>query len=215
MYETHDLHREMLEDLRHCPKLTDTADNRARQADYDARRLIADIRDLDPRQIWGRLNKWGQRNPQRLIAAFVSTLAYADPDDVTTGQPPAWTRNLGGTAALHPDYVDPRSAPAQNSTTAGDVTVDRGAIVRLRMAGTGPAAIALRLGLSLSKVESVCRETGLTKGPTDIAARDAEIAELAKRSHKSEIAKRLGLHQRTVERAIARARKAADAEAAA
>lgn len=52
--------------------------------------LATDIRDLDPRQVWGRLALWGQAEPLRLYAACVA-LAAMVPTDVSVKELLAWT----------------------------------------------------------------------------------------------------------------------------
>jgi hypothetical protein len=68
-------------------------DAAASQGLTDAMDLITDIRDLDPRQIWGRLEQWTLDDPQRLIAATVVLAAWSDPN-ATARTALAWTEDL-------------------------------------------------------------------------------------------------------------------------
>lgn len=204
-----DTHHELTEDLKHCPVLTGSARQRASQADADARKLIADLRDLDPRAIWGRLNRW---DTHRVFAAVVALAAHADPLPVDSTQPPAWTVPFGGPAALHPDY----RATELTSTQATNAVKHRDEILRLAEGGLTQREIALRLGIRESTVGHVRREAGARRrrpGST-VAARDSEIAELEQLGYSTgQIADTVGCSTRTVERA--RMRIAAAAENAA
>lgn len=208
-----DTHHELLEDGSHCPELIGYARQRATQADTDARRLIADIRELDPRVIWGRITRWNETNPHRVIAAIVSLAAMAELDTASSTDPPPWTTPIGGTAALHPDYSASEFTPAQVS----NAVKYRETIIRLAEAGELTSReIALRLGIRESTVGHVRREAGIqTRKPGSVAAkRDAEIAELDELGYSTDqIAEAVGCSVRTVERA--RRRVAAAAETAA
>ncbi|OZM74015.1 hypothetical protein CFN78_06930 [Amycolatopsis antarctica] len=77
-----------------CPHITPADASRwADQAIYDAQDLIADIRDLDPRQIVGRLVLWGQHSPARLVVATIALAAMCDPHR-GTGDALAWLNTL-------------------------------------------------------------------------------------------------------------------------
>lgn len=68
-------------------------DDAASQGLTDALDLITDIRDLDPRQVYGRLQIWMADDPHRLLAATVVLAAWADPN-VSAKQALAWTDGL-------------------------------------------------------------------------------------------------------------------------
>lgn len=65
----------------------------ARQAHEDAVALAADVHDVDPREIWGRLARWNQRDPIRLYAACVA-LAAMVPIEESVSRLLAWTDHL-------------------------------------------------------------------------------------------------------------------------
>lgn len=207
-----DTHHELLEDLKHSPDLTGSARQRASQADVDARRLVADLRDLDPRAIWGRINRWNDTNPHRVFAALVALAAMVDPADIGTTGPPEWTVPFGGPAALHPDYNAAELTPGQ----ATNAVKYRDDILRLAAGGLTQREIALRLGIRESTVGHVRREAGdRRRAPGSPSGRhDAEIAELDRQGYTTDqIAESVGCSARTVERA--RVRIAAAAEKAA
>ncbi|AUI56754.1 LuxR C-terminal-related transcriptional regulator [Amycolatopsis sp. BJA-103] len=137
-----------LRDLAHCPQtLPGNPGSRSYQGNTDALELITDVRELDVREIWGRLNRWGKETPERLIAAIVSLAAYADPDQITT-EPPEWTLSIGGIRALHPDHetLPENCLPNTKSETSA-------AIDRLIVAGLTTRAIAERVGVTKRTVE--------------------------------------------------------------
>lgn len=75
-----------------CPHVdnpVDTADN----AVVDALYLAEAVRDLDPREVWGRLAQWAQESPLRLIAAAWA-LAAMVPQDRPASELLAWTEGL-------------------------------------------------------------------------------------------------------------------------
>lgn len=198
-----DTHRERLEDRKHCPQLPGRARQRAYQADVDAVRLAADVRELDPNEIWGRLNRWGKENPERLIAAAVSLAAMVDQEVHTVGQPPEWCRAIGGTAALHPDY---EPVPAQKVAHTRPHQLDA-EILRLAEAGDlSDHEIALRVGASVNTVYRVRIDNGLRRHAwTPAAEMDAKVAELeAQGIDRKAIARLLGTSERTVDRSRAR-----------
>ena len=65
----------------------------AELARRDAMDLITDIRDLDPREVWGRLERWTRDDPARLHAATVVLAAMCNPD-LPVGRALAWTDQL-------------------------------------------------------------------------------------------------------------------------
>lgn len=208
-----DTHHELLEDLKHCPDLTGNARQRASQADTDALRLVADIRDLDPRAIWGRISRWSGTNPDRVLAALVALATRVDIAEVDSTEPPAWTLPFGGPAALHPDYK-------ATELTSGQVTnaaKHHDEILRLADGGLTQREIALRLGIRESTVGYVRREAGdrhRPPGPSS-SRRDAEIAELFQLGYSTDqVAESVGCSVRTVERARVRIAAAAERGAA-
>lgn len=65
----------------------------AARAQTDAAQIAADIRDLDPREVWGRLAWWGQNDPLRLYAVTVA-LAAMVPVDQPAAALLAWTEDF-------------------------------------------------------------------------------------------------------------------------
>jgi hypothetical protein len=55
-------------------------DELAHRAIEDALDVIVDIRDLDPRQVYGRLVLWGRETPARLVTALFACAAMHNPD---------------------------------------------------------------------------------------------------------------------------------------
>lgn len=91
---TGDLAREVRDALRACPDIPPTkAAWIADQARNDAMDLAVDVRDLDPRHVWGRLALWNEKDPVRLYAVCV-VLAAMVPTDVPVGELLAWTEPL-------------------------------------------------------------------------------------------------------------------------
>lgn len=138
-------------DLEHCPALTGTAPQRAYQGDADALQFAEDIRELDPRQVWGAVNRLGKTDPERLLAAFISLAARVDPTEHGAGLPPAWAAGIGGIPALHPDFKP--EAPVSRKPTRPDRVQQAMEIARLAESGVTDIDIARRLGLPLSTVE--------------------------------------------------------------
>jgi hypothetical protein len=206
-----DTHRELNEDLRHCPEnLTDNAKNRARQADIDARRLIEDIRDLDPRQIWGRLNRYGHTNPQRLLALVVDLATKVDLDVLDDEGPAAWTAPIGGTAALHPDYGTRRSIDGAAERARREAAVER--YLRTDMTHV---EISRRTGATASQIARLAGKLGLTRPRPDTTELDNQVGRLSDADALSvaEIAVMLGISARAVQRARARFRARQEAAA--
>lgn len=75
-----------------CPPV-DRREHRAHIAVLDAVELVAAVRDLDPREVWGTLRLRGERDPLRLIALCVA-LAAMVPDDRPARDLLAWTEDL-------------------------------------------------------------------------------------------------------------------------
>jgi hypothetical protein len=59
----------------------------------DAVELASDIREVDPREVWGRLARWARENPNRLYAAVVA-LAAMVPIEEPVSRLLAWTDHL-------------------------------------------------------------------------------------------------------------------------
>lgn len=75
-----------------CPPVDnpgDTADNAVLDATY----LAEAVRDLDPREVWGRLAIWAEETPLRLIAVAWA-LAAMVPQDQPVSDLLAWTDTL-------------------------------------------------------------------------------------------------------------------------
>ncbi|WP_116044008.1 hypothetical protein [Amycolatopsis palatopharyngis] len=63
-----------------CPViLRDDANRYAHRAVDDALQLITDVRDLDPRQLLGRLVLWGREEPPRLAIVPLALAAMHSP----------------------------------------------------------------------------------------------------------------------------------------
>lgn len=195
-------HGRRVADLAHCPDLTGSPTSRAYQGDLDALQVAHDIRELDPREIWGRLNKWGHEDPQRLLAAAVSLAAMVNPDQHAIGVSPQWAQGIGGTAALHPDFA---TAPAD---VRRGLPLERDSeILRLaRDGGLSDHEIALRVGVSGSTVQRVRAAAGLTGQPGGATAElDVKVAELQGLGWRPDaIARELEISTRTVDRARVR-----------
>ncbi|MFJ8815464.1 helix-turn-helix domain-containing protein [Amycolatopsis thermoflava] len=185
-----------------CPTdLPGNAGQRAYTAAQDVRQLIHDIHEIDPRQVWGRLNLIGQSDPARLLAIIVEAVARIDPDQAESQQL-GWINKHGGTKTLHPDHGKPDA-----TRKAGAYQYDE-QIVHLRVnGGLSHSAIALRVGVSLNTVGRALARAGLTDAGRTTAARERDIARLAAEGlGDREIAEQLGIDRRTVARAKARTR---------
>src|SRR5207248_2782221 len=97
------------------------------------------VRQLDPRQVWGAINRLGKTDPQRLLAALISLAVRVDPTQHEPGRAPAWTEQIGGIPALHPDYT------ARPGRTVPDDQASQ--VARLADSGLPDHEIARRLGL--------------------------------------------------------------------
>lgn len=62
-----------------CP-VVDRREHRAYMAVLDAGELVAAVRDLDPREVWGTLAIWGERDPLRLFGVITALAAMVPPD---------------------------------------------------------------------------------------------------------------------------------------
>ena len=59
----------------------DRKDEVIAQARRDALQLVADVRDLDPERVWGRLGYWLATDPERLAACCWWLAVLLDPDE--------------------------------------------------------------------------------------------------------------------------------------
>lgn len=75
-----------------CP-VVDRREHRAYTAVLDAQDLAMAVRELDPREVWGTLAIWCERDPLRLYAA-VTALAAMVPPDRPVRDLLAWTESL-------------------------------------------------------------------------------------------------------------------------
>lgn len=75
-----------------CPHVdnpVETADNAALDALY----LVEAVRELDPREVWGRLAIWAEETPIRLLAVTVA-LAAMVPEDQSLSALLAWIEQV-------------------------------------------------------------------------------------------------------------------------
>ncbi|PWW50249.1 hypothetical protein [Actinokineospora spheciospongiae] len=79
-----------------CPYIPGDPVELADRAHTDAMDLAADVRELDPRQLWGRLTIWATEDPARLFAATVALAAMVDVDQ-PAAHLLAWTTHLDTT----------------------------------------------------------------------------------------------------------------------
>lgn len=75
-----------------CPAV-DRREHRAYMAVLDAGELVAAVRDLDPREVWGTLAIWAEQDSLRLFAV-VTALASMVPADRPVRELLAWTDQL-------------------------------------------------------------------------------------------------------------------------
>lgn len=75
-----------------CPHV-DRPGDRSHKAVLDAVELVAAVRDLDPREVWGTLALWGQNDALRVYALVVA-LAAMVPADRPARELLAWTEGL-------------------------------------------------------------------------------------------------------------------------
>lgn len=62
-----------------CPHV-DRPGDRAHKAALDAVEVVAAVRDLDPREVWGTLVLRGEKDPLRIYALVVALAAMVPPD---------------------------------------------------------------------------------------------------------------------------------------
>lgn len=209
-----DTHRERLDNIAACPDLTGDAGRRAYHGNVDALCLALDVRELDPREVWGRINRWGHTDPQRLLAAVISLAAMVDPDHHQLHQDPPWSEPIGGVAALHPDH----GKPNRNDIRIAEAHKHDDAILKLAETGNlTDREIAMRLGISAHKVYETRIAHGLRRNVVDPQSRierDRKIDELKAEGHDLEaIARMVGCSTRTVMRSRRRANEAAEGAA--
>ncbi|MFJ1765031.1 helix-turn-helix domain-containing protein [Amycolatopsis sp. NPDC088138] len=205
-----DTHRERLDNIAACPTLQGDAGRRSYQGNLDALSIAVDVRELDPHEVWGRINRWGHNDPQRLLAALISLAAMVDPDEQQLHQGPAWCEPIGGVAALHPDH----GKLSHNQQRSLEAHKHDDAIIKLAEFGNlTDREIAMRLGISTHRVFQTRIAHGLRRNVVDAQSRierDQKIAELEAQGADDEaIARTLGCSVRTVERSRRRAQEGA------
>lgn len=204
-------HSQRLADAEHCPVLTGNAKQRAQRAHKDATDFVLAIREEEPRVVWGRIARWIDDHPQRLIATLAHLAAMVDPDqEIAT-----WTREFGGLPALHPDYrPDPK---VELSLRARTPELEAQIVALARDSQLSDIQIAARFGMPVSYVDRVRRAGGVLRRPTQPGrpGQDAEIAEMTAKGVPTEaIARQVGVSERTVVRARSRHAARRDASAA-
>lgn len=75
-----------------CPHVDNPVDT-ANEAAVDALYLVEAVRELDPREVWGRLAIWAEDTPVRLLAVVVA-LAAMVPADRPVSDLLKWTDGL-------------------------------------------------------------------------------------------------------------------------
>lgn len=86
-------------DLESCPAFPRSERGvLAEQGVQDALALVGDVRDVDPRTVWGRLTRWTRSDPARLVMLVVALAALVDPE-VEPREALAWTDGLAREAA--------------------------------------------------------------------------------------------------------------------
>lgn len=81
-----------------CPIIpADERDRLAERATHDAMDLAADIRELDPREVWGQLAVWADKDPLRLMACAWAAAAMV-PLERPVSELLAWSNDLRRTA---------------------------------------------------------------------------------------------------------------------
>lgn len=209
-------HTQRVADAGNCPRLTGNAAQRAVRADKDAADFAMLIREEPPEVVWGRVARWAEQYPQRFQAAFVHLAAMVDIDQ----RPAVWTRDIGGTSALHPDY---RGTQVVATIRPNDRTPKLAAQI-VELAATSRLSdiqIATRFAVPVSYVVDVRRAARVLRasGKPGDAERDARIAALRQQGAEiNVIADEVGVNRRTVLRSLARsqgrARNRRDAAAA-
>lgn len=204
-------------DADNCPALTGNAIQRARLADGDAAEFAMLVRDEPAAVIWGRVARWAAEHPQRFQAAFVHLAAMVDVD----APPATWTRDIGGTTALHPDYRRPREAAAIVPRVRRGPELEAEVVRLARVEQLSDDEICARLGLPLYYVTNARRAARVLRkvGHEQPSVRDQEVARLdALKYPTDQIARQLGVTDRTVMRArqrnATRAAQAAEQRAA-
>lgn len=195
-------HSSRYRDAENCPTLAGNAVQRAQYADSDAADFAMAVRDEPADVVWGRVARWLEDNPERLMATFVHLAAMVDVDERIA----PWTRQIGGTAALHPDYLRP-AKPARRG--GGPASQFREQIHRLLLETMlSDTLIAERVGCSRRTVATYRGELGIRRpnGPSTQAT-DARVAELqAQGLGLGEIVEKSGFNRSTVKMARRRIR---------
>lgn len=192
-------------DAENCPTLAGNAVQRAQYADADAADFAMLVRDEPPEVVWGRVARWAEENPERLMATFVHLAAMVDVDERLA----PWTRRLGGTAALHPDY---RSRPDTSTKRGGGPPSKYRTAVHdlVNTTQLSDHQIAERLGCSRKLVATYRCELGVHRpfGPKPEVT-DAKVAALeAEGLSAVEIAAETGYALTTVKKSRRRLRDA-------
>jgi DNA-binding CsgD family transcriptional regulator len=203
-------HSSRRRDAENCPALAGNAIQRAQYADSDAADFAMLVRDEPAPVVWGRVARWLEENPERLMATFVHLAAMVDVDERIA----PWTRSIGGTAALHPDF---REKPKPVRRSGGPPSKFREGVHDLLMTTVlSDIQIAERVGCSRKTVATYRGELGIhrTYGPSTQAT-DAKVAELGARGLSvNEIAAKTGMARSTVKIARRRIRAEQDTSAA-
>jgi len=106
-----------------CP-VVDRREHRAYLAVLDAQDLIAAVRDLDPREVWGTLQLWADNDPLRLFAV-VTALASMVPMDRPVRELLEWTEHLDQPAKVR--AIRPRDVSHAEMLRAARAAYKRGA----------------------------------------------------------------------------------------
>jgi hypothetical protein len=105
-----------------CP-VVDRREHRAYMAVLDAQDMVLAVRDLDPREVWGTLAIWADRDLLRLFAV-VTALASMVPADRTVRELLEWTEQLGRTPVGA--VVRPRDVSHEETLRAAHAAFMRG-----------------------------------------------------------------------------------------
>lgn len=107
-----------------CPHVDNPVDT-ANNAVVDALYLAEAVRDLDPREVWGRLAQWSMESPLRLIAAAWA-LAAMLPQDRSATELLAWTEQLNRPSRKGIRAIRPRDVPRDVMLRAARAAYVRG-----------------------------------------------------------------------------------------
>jgi hypothetical protein len=164
-------------DAERCPELDGNAIQRAQRASADATDFVFDVREEEPRVVWGRVARFVEDHPQRAMAALVHLAAMVDPDDRMA----IWAREFGGMPALHPDYRNHQD-PAP-SRRGGKVSAFREPVQTLATTtDLTDVQIAERVGCAAKTVARYRQQFGIHRqiGP-DTDRTDAKVRPLIER----------------------------------